>query len=341
MDEKLLSVIIPVYNAQKTIQKCLHSLLLPEKQMKCLEIIVVDDGSTDQSAAYVHKYIRKYPDCIHMLQKQNGGHGSAVNQGILYCMGKYFKVLDADDWVNTAHLARLLQLLKETDADVVVCGYRICQVQTRTYSSVGVCGMKGQYDLPENMIMDMEQVLRYWKSLRRLFSLHGMIYQTDFYKKTDYQMPEHVSYDDAFFFTVPCSHADKICLTSLQLYIYRTGTLGQSISAQNRVQRIHQMEDVIRSILRTQCRNGEKTAAGREYWYRKLTTVTADYYITAYLRFRNKKQGRKTAHAFTKELKESAPALYDRMKSRCRLLEVMNFCHMSERVLERIMQLGK
>lgn len=346
----LLSIVIPMYNSQAFIQRCLDSLLLSKDQMSRLEVVIVDDGSKDHGTQYAEAYRQRYPNSFRIVRKSNGGHGSAVNEGVRYCTGRYLKVLDADDWMHTDSLGRLLRILEGIDAQVIACGYDRYQIgQKETPQEGGKNGRTCWEPQAENdrvcaglsrknqiRYLDMEQLIREWSRFRQIFCLHGMIYQTDFYKKLCYQLPEGVFYDDAFFFTVPCSHAEKLCILNMQLYVYRIGDPSQSISAENREKRIHQMEAVIRAVIRTKSRNSEKTEAGREYWYRKLVSVTADYYVTAFLRCRDRKQGRKTAQAFTRQLRQTDREVYRRIRSRYRLFAAMSVCRRSERDFERI-----
>ena len=93
---KSLTILIPVYNTEKYIKRCLDSLLVPEV-LDDIEIIVVSDGSKDHSAEIVREYVERYPDTIILIDKENGGHGSTINAGIAAATGKYFRVLDSDD----------------------------------------------------------------------------------------------------------------------------------------------------------------------------------------------------------------------------------------------------
>lgn len=327
MCEKLLSIIIPMYDSQEFIDKCLRSLLMPEKQMARLEVLVVDDGSKDRGREYASAYARKYPDSIFLLQKPNGGHGSAVNEGVRHCTGKYFKILDADDWVHTDALQELLPLLEAADAEVIACGYDRYDIKTKETTHIHA---------RQTCRLDMRQLLCRWESLRQLFCLHGLIYRTDFYRGLPYRLPEQVSYDDAFFFTVPCSHADRLCIWNRQLYVYRVGDASQSVSAANREKRIGQLETVIRAVLKTKCSGMPRTSEGKEYWERKLVSVIADYYVTVFLRFQDKKQGRKIGRSFARELRFQDKKLYRRIKSRYWLLWMMGWCHREEKDFERL-----
>ena len=93
---KTLTFIIPAYNAEKYLDKCISSLLNSAVQDD-LEIIVVNDGSTDQTETIAKKYVKEYPHMCALITKDNGGHGSAINIGFQKATGKYVKVLDADD----------------------------------------------------------------------------------------------------------------------------------------------------------------------------------------------------------------------------------------------------
>ena len=114
-NDKLLSVVVPSYNASKYLDFNLQSFLRPSVPEK-LEVIVVDDGSTDDTARIADAYHEKYPETIKVIHKENGGHGSGINAGLRAATGKYFKVVDADDWVDHEALERLLDYIASFDA---------------------------------------------------------------------------------------------------------------------------------------------------------------------------------------------------------------------------------
>ena len=94
---KLLSIAIPCYNSQDYMESCIESLLVGGEEV---EILIVDDGSSDRTAEIADDYARKYPTIVKAIHQENGGHGEAVNAGIRNATGLYFKVVDSDDWVN-------------------------------------------------------------------------------------------------------------------------------------------------------------------------------------------------------------------------------------------------
>ena len=107
---KLLSVAIPCYNSEAYMSKCINSLLIAGEEV---EIIIVDDGSSDRTAEIADDYAEKYPTIVKVIHQENGGHGQAVNTGIKNATGLYFKVVDSDDWVNQDAYYEVLKTLYE------------------------------------------------------------------------------------------------------------------------------------------------------------------------------------------------------------------------------------
>lgn len=120
--EKILTVVVPTYNAEKYLRDNLESFEIPEL-MQDIEILIVNDGSTDHSLEIAREYAERYPDTYRVITKENGGHGSGINCGIEHALGTYFKVVDADDWVGKEAFVSLVRTLKTSDADVVYSGF--------------------------------------------------------------------------------------------------------------------------------------------------------------------------------------------------------------------------
>lgn len=123
---KLLSVVVPCYNSENYMRKCIDSLLVGGEDV---EIIIVDDGSTkDRTAEIADEYAGKYPTIVKAVNQENGGHGAAVNTGIRNATGLYFKVVDSDDWVKAEAYVKVLETLREmaggaSTLDMLVCNF--------------------------------------------------------------------------------------------------------------------------------------------------------------------------------------------------------------------------
>ena len=130
MEEKILTITIPSYNVEAYLEDCLESFVNSEV-MEEIEVLVVNDGSSDHTAEIAQRYVDKYPDTFRLINKENGGHGSTINTGIKEAKGKYFKVVDGDDWVDTRNFIRLVKVLKESEADIVASNYTWINHATR------------------------------------------------------------------------------------------------------------------------------------------------------------------------------------------------------------------
>ena len=111
MDEKILTVTVPSYNVQAYLEDCLESFVNSEV-MDDIEVLIVNDGSSDDTATIAERYVSKYENTFRLINKENGGHGSTINTGAREARGKYFKVVDGDDWVDTRSFIRLVKVLK-------------------------------------------------------------------------------------------------------------------------------------------------------------------------------------------------------------------------------------
>lgn len=120
--EKKLSVTIPCYNVSEYLNETLDSLIRC-RTIDFLDIIIVDDGSKDNTLDIANSYVKQYPDSIRIVAKENGGHGSTINEGLKIAVGKYFAVIDGDDWVDSGIMDELVNYLAKVDTDVVITGH--------------------------------------------------------------------------------------------------------------------------------------------------------------------------------------------------------------------------
>ncbi len=114
-----VSVIVPVWNVEKYIEQCLKSLV--NQTLEEIEIIVVNDGSPDNSQTIIDKYVKKYPKKVKSFVKENGGQGSARNLGLEQAKGEYISFVDSDDWLELTALEKMYELGKKENADIVIC----------------------------------------------------------------------------------------------------------------------------------------------------------------------------------------------------------------------------
>ena len=121
-NKKVLTISIAAYNVEKYIEHTLESLIVPEIINK-LEIFIIDDGSKDGTLEIAKQYERKYPNVFYAVHKSNGGYGSTVNYSLTHATGKYFKLLDGDDWFAKESMSQFIYYLENQTADIVLSPY--------------------------------------------------------------------------------------------------------------------------------------------------------------------------------------------------------------------------
>lgn len=224
--EKILTVVVPVYNMEKYLRKCLDSLILDNNLMPLLEVLVVNDGSKDGSLAIMNEYGAKYPNVFKVIDKENGGHGSCWNYGIRHANGKFISFLDSDDWYDSYAFASLMHRLVSCDTDVVLTKYAVCQ---KTDEKI-IVEIKGLYnDLKDNQIYNCNQYALKDKNVD-FFIFWRTIYKTDLLKVANFRFVEHVSYDDILLHLVGIFIAKNFLYMDIVLYHYFVGRVGQSVS---------------------------------------------------------------------------------------------------------------
>ena len=192
--EKILSIVIPAYNVEKYLEKCLASFEI-QAILDRIEVLVINDGSKDHTAEIAQWYCEKYPETYFLYNKENGGHGSGINYGIRYATGKYFKVVDGDDWLNTEELEAFVKLLEETDTDIVAADFLCIQDETDAILEEKHCTpCKEQYghiaDLTKGEVMDV-------------IKMHALTIRTAILKQNPIQIDEHCYYVDCEYITYP------------------------------------------------------------------------------------------------------------------------------------------
>ena len=217
MGEKILTVSIAAYNVSKFIRKALDSLILDEDHMKSLEVIIVNDGSTDDTSTIAREYAYRYPQTFLIIDKENGGYGSTINASLSIAEGRYFKLLDGDDWYDQEGLCGLIDYLEKTDSDLIVSPYNIVKPDVKTVPHHSEIPMK-QINISELRLND------------KLFQMHGITVKTDTLRKYKHPIAEHCFYTDIEFVFYCLAASETIARYNCTVYNYRLDINGQSVS---------------------------------------------------------------------------------------------------------------
>ncbi len=232
---KLLSVTIPSYNSQDYMEHCIESLLPGGEDV---EIIVVDDGSTDRTAEIADAYAEKYPTIVKAVHQENGGHGEAVNAGIRNATGLYFKVVDSDDWVDGEAYQRVLDTLRDLSGGSAALDMLISNFVYEKEGAKRKKVIKYTGTLPEGKIFGWNEARHFRKG--QYILMHSVIYRTQLLRECGLELPKHTFYVDNLFVYVPLPHVKNMFYLNVDFYRYFIGREDQSVNEKVMISRIDQ-----------------------------------------------------------------------------------------------------
>lgn len=216
---KILSIIIPTYNMEEYLKRCLDSLVLPvQSLMNSLEVLVIIDGATDNSSSIAHQYQDKYPETFRVFDKENGNYGSCINRGLKEATGKYIRILDADDSFNTNNFIKYLKLLAQIDSDLILTDYNLVD-------NKGNILERRSFDLETMITTDIVKVLKPVSELE----MHAITYRRQILLDINYHQTEGISYTDTEWAFIPLMAVNTVCYVNLQIYNYLVGRPGQTM----------------------------------------------------------------------------------------------------------------
>jgi glycosyltransferase involved in cell wall biosynthesis len=216
-------------------EKCIESLLVGGEEV---EILIVDDGSSDRTAEIADAYAKKYPTIIRAIHQENGGHGAAVNAGIQHAQGLYFKVVDSDDWVNKEAYEKILDTLENLVRDSQMIDLLISNFVYEKQGAAKKRVMQYRHCLPQNEIFT-------WKKFRRMpkgkyLLMHSLIYRTKLLHDCGLKLPEHTFYVDNIFEFEPLTQVKTMYYLDVNFYRYFIGREDQSVNESVMIRRIDQ-----------------------------------------------------------------------------------------------------
>ncbi len=241
---KLLSIAIPSYNSEAYMRNCIESLLPGGDDV---EIIVVNDGSKDGTAAIADEYAEKYPTIVKAIHQENGGHGEAVNAGLRNATGLYYKVVDSDDWVNEEAYLSILETLKNlvksnNMVDMFISNY-VYEKEGKKRKKV----MQYRSAFPTDQVFTWEDVK--FLHVGQYILMHSVIYRTQMLKECGLELPKHTFYVDNIYVYHPLPHVKKMYYKDVNFYRYYIGRVDQSVNEKVMIGRIDQQLRVTKIMI--------------------------------------------------------------------------------------------
>ena len=229
---KLLTVTVPCYNSQDYMRHCIESLLPGGERV---EILIIDDGSKDDTGRIADEYAEKYPTIVRVIHQENGGHGEGINQGLRHATGIYFKVVDSDDWLSDdfpAFLDLLEQCVARGGVDLAVTNYYYVHSdgigdRSINYSSV----------LPEGRVFTWADTRPF--RIHQMLTIHSCTFRTENMRKWGCELPKHTFYEDNLMVYLTLPHTRRMVYMNADLYRYAIGRPDQSVQRTVMMKRYH------------------------------------------------------------------------------------------------------
>lgn len=304
---KLLTVAIPCYNSQDYMEKSIRSALTGGDRV---EVIVVDDGSKDNTLKIAKKYQEKFPDIVKVVHQENGGHGEAVNTGIKNATGLYFKVLDSDDCLGKKALAEVLDLLedmvsKDAGLDMLITNF-MYDKQGAKHKKI----MKYKKAMPVGRMFGWDE-LKFGTTQYLL--MHSVIYRTKVLRECNMELPRHTFYVDNIYVFQPLPFVKNIYYLDVCLYKYFIGRDDQSVNENIMIKRLDQQYRVTRIMLDIYNNseiNHPNIDAAMVHYFDMMMCVSSILSI-----LEGSKERLDEKERLWKDLKETNPLLYKRVRT--------------------------
>lgn len=329
-NEIILTFSVNAYNVEETLRTTLDSIVNAGRCTERVEVLIVNDGSTDGTLLVANEYSEKYPSLIRIIDKPNGGLGSAMNAGIVNAKGKYFKSIDGDDWIESENLESFISFLDNRADDIVVADYKKCFVQTG--EEILVEHFRGlipfqSYDI-ERIIASIE-----------LLPYHTLFFKTSLLKNNNIMIDEGLYYVDGELEIYPLPFAKEISYFGKCLYMYRLGVSEQSVSLKSLSKNIDQLKTVYERMEAYYLKSFTPDSNLSNYVFTRVNKLFC-LYIKVYLTFPIRVDNLRLIKNFIFERREKGMiGRHRRMESRivgffCRFPNILYIpCCMFERVM--------
>lgn len=298
---KILTISVAAYNLGEMIEDNLKSFIQSDVK-ELIEVIVTDDGSKDNTAEIVEKYAKEYPGIIKLIKQKNAGAGSTVNSGIKNATGKYFKIVDGDDWVETKNLNDLVSNLQKIDADIVLTNYEIYDESKKMIINTS------KLPLEKNKKMNFEKIC---KNIH--LDMHNVTYKTSIFKENNIIL-DNGFYTDVEYLLLPTSYLKNGIYYDIDLYVYRVAREGQSVSLPSMQKNLNMHDLVLKRLIKYYEDNKNIFNENVKNYISKRIADMADTQLMTILTFKDDKELKNKVKGYFKEIKFESEDIYNKFK---------------------------
>lgn len=298
---KVLTIVVPTYNVEKYLDRCILSLTADKDILDMLDIIIVNDGSKDNSLKIAREYEKKFPNCIRVVDKENGGHGSTINRGLKEARGKYFRILDSDDWVNIDDFPKYVKDLSKLDVDIIVTDYTLMKVFDSSEFVV-------KYNIEKNKKTKFDD-LDLKKLYPNYFGNAAITFKTEKLRKANLYLDEKCFYVDMEYIVLPIKEIDSYIYLDYNIYRYFIGRIDQSVNIDSYVKNRKMHEKVLKRLI--DFYEKEDLTETKHEYVKYIISFMLNSHYSIYTKAKlPSKDCKKEIKEFDKYLKDNAKDLY-------------------------------
>lgn len=302
--EKLVSICIPSYNVECYLDRCLLSLLSCEHAAN-LEIIVVNDGSKDGTLAIAEAYQERFPGIVKIIDKPNGGHGSTINAALDQATGRYFRIIDGDDWVDAKSFDELIasMLEKDMDADLISGNYYQVYFEDGHTVAWEKQGDSSYYETIDFANADFTM---------EYFTMAAAMFKTSVLREPGFRLQEHTFYVDVEYLLFPIPYTKSVAFSPEYVYRYAVGNADQSINPSTFTNRYDHHDRVIRRMLAYYEDHVPSMGQGQRDYMNSLLKrhLLQSHYLLSLVWDPDRERGLSRARDFDEHLKSLDPELW-------------------------------
>ena len=321
--EVVLTIAVPSYNMEAHLPKNLPTYCSPRLAGR-LEVLVLDNASQDRTGQIADGFAARYPGTFRVLHRQSRGYGGSINQALAEARGKYFRIVDADDWVDTAALEALVDRLEGCRADVVQTNYRRVVLSTGEQLPVRFSGVEyGRLYTGFSTCRENPPCI------------HSVTYRTGLLRECGFAMQDGIFFVDEEYVILPFLQVKSLVYYDLDLYRYLVGNPAQSTSPANRARYAGHREQVVRRLVEA-WRAGQAAGPARDYYFFRTAQAAGDHLTTLYLYLPDRRAGLRAGRAWERYLKAQAPEIWRAVAKKGFLLRLLCRGHVSLPAYERL-----
>ena len=326
--EPVLTIAVPTFNMEWCLAKNLRTYR-DHRLFYRLEVLCVNNASEDSSKEIIESFCSETPEIYRMIDREIDDYGAAINDAISSARGKYFRIVDADDWVNTEDLIKLVDTLEKGGADVVLTDYQMVSMDDQSVKAVRAMERGANYG----------QVCTTFEGpIQTLPSTHGTTYRLKLLREHHFYVQTGLFFVAEEYVILPYLYARSVIYYPYDIYRYQVANPNQSTSPVNRARYYKHREKVLRRLITEYhaAQRGDVDAYRLDYCYRRIGLGAADHFTTLYLYSADRRRGRMLAREWKTFLRMEAPEFWDFARRKVSVLSLLNVLHLPLPLYERI-----